>query len=122
MMQSVIAFLRRRGRLLFLFAVFVASVGLLSQVPPELTPPRFPMADKVAHIVLFFGLATTLHFAFAPRVWVAVLVLGIYGAVIEWVQYYIPNRGAEFEDLIADLIGVLLFYGLRWLWKKVSGK
>ncbi|CUS48338.1 MAG: VanZ-like family protein [Idiomarinaceae bacterium HL-53] len=122
MIQRVIQFLRTKGRLLFILTVVIASVGMLSQVPPELTPPKFPMFDKVAHLVLFFGLATTLHFAFAPRVWVALVILGGYGALIEWVQYYIPNRGAEWEDLLADLLGVLLFYAVRWLWKRALGK
>lgn len=115
-MQKLVEFLRRRGRLLFLITVVIASVGMLSQVPSDITPRSIPMYDKLAHLLMFFGLATTLHFAFSPRIWVAFAVLGLYGGIIEWVQFYIPGRGAEWLDLVADLLGIALFYVIRALW------
>ncbi|RTE85550.1 MULTISPECIES: VanZ family protein [Gammaproteobacteria] len=121
-MQKLIEFLRRKGRVLFVLSVVVASIGLLSQVPSDLTPRSIPMYDKIAHVILFFGLATTLHFAFSPRVWLAFVILGIYGGAVEWVQYYIPGRGAEWVDFLADMVGVALFYGVRAAWYAVLSR
>ena len=66
---------------------------------------RFEHADKIAHFGLFFILAGSLHLAFRPRVWVGLLLLLVYGIVIEVVQHYVPGRGADPWDLVADMVG-----------------
>lgn len=41
-----------------------------------------------------------------------IFILISYGAAVECVQYYIPYRSGGFDDVIADGLGVILFYCL----------
>lgn len=95
---------------LFVLVFLVVSIGFLIQSPSSVSAARFEHADKIAHFVLFFILAATMHLAFAPRVWLGLMLLFGYGLVIEWIQYHIPGRGAELMDLIADMLGAVSFY------------
>ena len=42
--------------------------------------------------------------------------------LIEVIQYFIPYRGAEVADVIADLTGVALFYFLNFIYRKIFKK
>lgn len=72
--------------------------------------------DKWLHILIFvpFGLLWVAS-GYRPR-WV--LVAGIaYGALIEIIQYLLPiNRLAEWGDLLADVLGLLLGLALGRIW------
>jgi VanZ family protein len=46
-------------------------------------------------------------FSSSPYLWSAVLTI-IYGITDEIHQYYVPNRSAEVQDWLADVIGILL--------------
>ncbi|MCL4409430.1 VanZ family protein [Aliidiomarina haloalkalitolerans] len=100
-------------RITFVLVLLSISVLFLIQSPPTPQTMRFEHADKIAHFGLFFILAGSLHLAFRPRVWVGLLLLLVYGIVIEVVQHYVPGRGADPWDLVADMVGALTFYALR---------
>lgn len=116
----VLHLLRRHARLIFILTLVVVSFALLAQSPPKPASFSFQHADKVAHFVVFFVLAGTLHLAFRPRVWVGMMLLLFYGVAIEAIQYYIPGRGAEVLDVVADMVGAATFYGLWWCSKRLG--
>ena len=43
------------------------------------------------------------------------ILLIVLGIGIEAVQYYIPNRGASLHDLLANILGILFGFLLRFL-------
>ncbi|MCH8501923.1 MAG: VanZ family protein [Aliidiomarina sp.] len=104
----------RFWRITFVLVLVSISILFLIQSPP--TPAqvaRFAHADKVAHFALFFILAGSLHLAFRPRVLLGLTLLLIYGVLIEVVQHYVPGRGADVWDVVADMAGAASFYLLR---------
>lgn len=85
--------------------------------PPQLELEWLPGQDKLAHAVLYAGLALTLRWwlvALAPRrtelrldvvAWTATL---LYGVTDEAHQLLVPGREVEAWDLVADAGGALL--------------
>ncbi len=105
-------------RILFIIVVVVVSALFVMQTPPTPSIASFAHADKVVHFGLFFVLATTMHLAFRPRLWIALPILFVYAMGIEVAQHHIPGRGADIWDVIADMLGVLGFYIARAAYKK----
>lgn len=109
----------------FIFTlVFVVVSGLfLMQSPPSPSSvTQIPHIDKVVHFVLFFVLAATMHLAFRPRMWFALPLLLGYAVAIEVIQHYVPGRGADVWDVVADMVGVAAFYLLRSVYKSTNRK
>ena len=79
----------------------------------ELPDVQIPLIDKWTHVVLFavfaflwLSAARTKNF----RHVLAILVAASYmGWLVEFVQgHYIPNRGQEVLDTLADILGAIL--------------
>src|SRR5690606_15701243 len=78
-----------------------------------------PNLDKLVHFGAFFVLAWTFHRAFPlPFAW-GMLVLGSYGVAIEYIQSTLPYRSAEWEDLLADALGVVAYYACHYGWQRL---
>ena len=94
-------------------AVYWVGIFIATHLPPEKLGkvPRVP--DKVAHFLIFFGLAAVLGTAmlltFPARrmvpVWVLVISLA-YGAVDEILQPLV-RRQASVRDWVADGLGIV---------------
>ena len=77
--------------------------------------PVFPGADKVAHAILYGVLGFLAWHAIsrdwpASRPWLAsalrlVAAIAVFAAGDEWHQQFIPGRGAEAADWVADVAG-----------------
>ncbi|MCH8493391.1 MAG: VanZ family protein [Idiomarina sp.] len=104
-------------RIIFSLVVIIVSGLFLMQSPPTPAVSQFAHADKVVHFGLFFVLAATMHLAFRPRLLIAVPILFIYAVSIEAIQHFVPGRGADVWDVVADMAGVLGFYVCRALYK-----
>lgn len=74
------------------------------------------MGDKIAHFVAFLVLMVWFCGVFRNRVtpWVAIWLLA-FGILIEVLQARVPSRSAEFYDVVADMAGILLGWGLAVL-------
>ena len=103
-----------------LIFVLLALPG--SMLPHE-QPFLIPHFDKLVHIGLFGGfvLLWCLYFCRKPlspkkllQVFFFIFILAsVYGIGMEFVQkYFIPMRAFEEGDIIADLIGAGLAYGI----------
>lgn len=92
-------------------ALVVLVLALLPSPPPGLTTGW----DKSNHLLAFAVLAWLGCKAFPQRVAVALLGLLAYGALIEILQSFTPTRSAEWLDLLADSLGILVGWGVAWL-------
>lgn len=108
----------RVARAVFVVLFLVVSGLFLWQSPPS-GPPSIAHLDKLVHFGLFFVLAASMHYAFRLRYIWSFMWLLLYAVAIEWVQFYIPGRGADAWDVVADIAGVLCFFVLfSWFKRK----
>lgn len=95
-------------------SVFVVVFCLVSLLFFWSSPPSGPQGiahlDKVVHFALFFVVAASWHYAFRLPYWVSMLALTAYGIAIEVIQHYIPGRGADVWDVVADVAGAAAFF------------
>lgn len=78
-------------------------------------PEKLSINDKVIHAVVFFGFALLMDLAIDRHpfwLWKGLPLL-IYGAVIEILQYFSPDRTCSLGDWLADFSGVFLYYFLK---------
>ena len=78
-------------------------------------PETMELNDKVIHIIVFFGFALLMDLAISRHpfwLWKGLPLL-IYGAMIEIMQYFSPERSFSFLDWMADFSGILLYFLLK---------
>jgi len=97
-------------RVVFLLVLVVSSALFLLHIPAGSLSGKYPYLPELAHVVLFFMLAASMHLAFRPRIWVSFLLLMGYGLVIEAIQYYLPTRVGQLDDMIPNAVGACMFY------------
>ena len=84
-------------------------------------PETFELNDKVQHLIVFFGFSVLMDLAISRHpfwLWKGLPLL-IYGAIIEIMQYFSPERSFSVLDWLADFLGILLYFlmkmALLWL-------
>ena len=79
--------------------------------------PVFNGIDIAYSIFYFALLMFVFSFWFSKKSWdkhfvrymvISICVVGLYGFIDELHQFFIPNRHADFRDVIFDFIGVML--------------
>jgi len=96
-------------------AVYAALIFYVS-MRPNFGPPLFPHSDKVAHFVLYAGLAFLVVWSlrvtvlrFWPHVPILASLLAVfYGGINEIHQHFIPYREAEALDMVANALGAIV--------------
>lgn len=100
------------------FVTCVAAVLALAMMPAP--PPSLSTGwDKSNHLLAFSTLTWLALHAFPQRLKSVLLGLLTYGALIEILQSFTPTRSAEWLDLCADAVGILLGWGLIKLWQRL---
>jgi len=107
----------------FCLLIFMQS----SAAAPE-SLPQFPHADKLLHTAAY-GLLAVLFFRAYCTIWprrfavagLSILSAGLYGALDELHQSFVPVRSAEGLDLLADFIGAGVGMLLYWRYARRSG-
>lgn len=101
---------------------FVAAITMLAYTGALASRPwlSLPGSDKVLHFLLFGALAFGAHFWFRGRRWrripLAVALPWTAALGEELMQAASPHRTADPFDLLADLLGLLVFWRLaEWL-------
>lgn len=107
--------------ILMLLGVWVATRNL------ELDLEHY-LSDKVIHIIVFFGFALLMDLATSREpfwLWKG-MPLFFYGVGIEVVQYFTPDRTFSIMDMLADVVGILLYFILKvcliWLDSRLFAK
>jgi VanZ family protein len=116
-MSEGIAVTTWRKLLLTVWVLALGLVTVLALLPVEhLQLPVFDWWDKAQH-ALAFAVLTGGACLLWPRATVRVVVGMIaYGAALELAQWAVGWRFAEWSDLLADAVGVVVAVGLmRWL-------
>lgn len=110
---------RLYGILAFLYC---AGLFVLSSDSSPPQPSLFPGQDKIAHAVLYAGLAAVVGAGLRkadamPKLFQSVFPIvfaGIYGLSDETHQLFVPNRSFDLLDLAADIIGAAIFQACRY--------
>jgi len=103
------------ARALFWLMCLTVLAGALA--PQANTPQLFALADKVVHTLAFTALALVGLRAYPKHVVIVCLLLVALGGLIEIVQGYTSTRSQEWEDFLADILGIGLGTLLaRLLW------
>ena len=72
--------------------------------PPESV---FRISDVVLHVSAFIYLTFTLSLCYFPRrFWVPAAWMVVYGIAIEVIQSFEPQRSAELQDVLVDMVGI----------------
>jgi VanZ family protein len=126
----MIRFLKKYLGILFFPIVWTIVIGILLALPGSMLPSEsgfsIPQFDKVVHIGLFGGFVFLWNLYLSNRVaaisrllrwfFLIYVLANAYGIGMEYVQkYYIPMRDFDEADIIADMIGAGLAYGLSHL-------
>ena len=103
----------------FLFWTSFIGINVLALIPAPYLPPLeiFNWWDKAQHAIAFAALAVLAVLAYpeASRRRMAFLLIG-QGVLIEVLQYFSGYRYGDWQDALADGVGVLLGLGLvAWL-------
>ncbi len=93
-------------------------------------PETIELNDKVIHIVVFFIFALLMDLAISrhPFWFWKGLPLLMYGAIIEVMQYFSPDRSFSLLDWAADFFGIFLYFIIKLflLWlesiRSINGK
>ena len=109
-----------------LFWACFLAINILALSPAPYLPPLeiFNWCDKAQHAIAFAVLAVLAVLAYpeASRLRIALLLMG-QGVLIEVLQYYGGYRFGDWQDAVADGVGVLVGLAMAqvmdfWLMKK----
>ena len=106
---------------------------LSSDSTPIIPMALFPYQDKVAHAVLYAGLAAVVSIGMrrsrqpkAPtaQFWTPLLCACVYGVSDEIHQIFVPNRVFDLWDIAADALGAAAVQALlcRYVWRRPRGE
>jgi VanZ family protein len=97
--------------------LYCGMIFLLSALEsPNLPGPDLPFRDKLLHALLYAPLAVLfnrmLHRLEWPRtavarIWISILLTGLYGVGDEIHQAFVPGRTPSPADVVADFTGAL---------------
>ena len=74
---------------------------------------KIPYGDKIGHIVLYGLMAFLLNYGLDGKKWfkfhIGSLVVLIFSVAEEMSQAYFPSRSFDYADILASIIGIILF-------------
>ncbi len=96
-----------------IFFIIATALMLYPVMPNDYISSLYPvnLNDKVEHAGVFFILSLLLNRASATRGHRLrnVVVLSLFGVVIELIQHFIPHRSTSLNDALANIAGILIF-------------
>lgn len=95
-----------------LFYGCMTIVFVLAMVPDYSNLPQaFSISDIINHMLAFFVLSFLLDHAYPlSRLSGKLVLLLLFGMLIEVVQYFIPYRHCSFPDWLVDASGVAFYF------------
>ena len=105
-------------RILFLLCAlgWAGVIFYLSSQSGADIPPLFVGEDKLLHAFIFgilgvftLGAMKTTAYGYRPfQLWLAVLLVTVYGVLDEFHQHFVPGRSPDILDVMADAAGAML--------------
>jgi VanZ family protein len=96
------------------FGMCVLVVLVLALMPKDMAMPSTGW-DKSNHLLAFSVMALLGLRAYPGRTMAVLAGLLAYGVLIEVLQSFTPNRSADWQDIVADAVGLVLGWGSRLL-------
>ena len=88
------------------FWCLVTAVVALALIPDNSSHPPFALADKIAHAIAFFVITSVGLRAYPSQyIWIIPALISLGGA-IEIAQGFTSTRSEEWEDFLADILGI----------------
>jgi VanZ family protein len=109
-------------------AAYMAAIFYVSSLSQPVVPPG---GDKPWHLLAYLGLGALTLRAVAGGLgaWISWRAAGVataiavgYAVTDELHQMFVPGRSAQFSDLLADAMGVVVGASLCWVWGFVAGQ
>jgi len=117
-------FISTKNQELFFRGVLVLtmlSVFFLTLMKPS-NLPHLEINDKLAHVMAFLVLIFLADYSYtasASKISKSFWLL-LFGLLIEIAQYYTKWRTADWLDLVADFVGIILYWPLTpWIKKLI---
>lgn len=110
-------FPQRHALVMFVGVLVAVSYLALTPTPPKAADLGW---DKLNHFTAFGTLTVLGGLAWRRTPWRVALGLLAYGGLIELLQTQVPGRAAEWADLLADGIGILLGLALLAAMRRLS--
>jgi VanZ family protein len=91
--------------------IYMAIIFGLSSIPGDDTPPMFPFADKIAHVIEYMILGILLKNAlnkYQYKYILAICIGSVYGITNEIHQLYVPGRECDIMDMVCNIIGCII--------------
>lgn len=106
----------------YLFTLLVIAAILylsLAKMSPDVDAPKIPHADKIVHVLMYFGVMLAFYFdlwrqglprlVLRSRLWGGMLAFALFGGLVELLQMYCTTyRSGDWWDWVADILGVVL--------------
>jgi VanZ family protein len=122
----MINFIKKYFHHIFYPIAWTIIVLILLTLPGSMLPQEkafsIPNFDKLVHMGLFGGFVLLWSIYFNKKVTNSKKLLviffrifiigGIYGATTEFIQRYIPSRDFDIADILADVVGAAIAYGI----------
>ncbi|WP_418314690.1 VanZ family protein [Piscinibacter sakaiensis] len=96
------------------FWICALVVLVLSLLPGEKIHMPTTGWDKADHLLAYMAMAALGCLAWPKRVLLVLAALLLFGIVIEGLQAMTGYRSAELRDVVAELIGLAMGFGLAW--------
>lgn len=108
-------FYKNTYKLIFILCLAILTYLLLMEMAPANEVIIYK--DKLQHIVAFGGVTFWGLLAFQHHAKTVMLVLAVYGALMEVLQGLLTiTRQPSGYDWLADMVGILLAWGIVVLW------
>jgi len=90
-----------------LFWIYVIIISYFSFIPHS--SPSIHYIDKIKHCLAFIVFAFLIQKSYKVNNLFTMVYVVLFGAFIEFVQFFIPYRSADVFDVLADVTGGLIF-------------
>ena len=98
-------------------AAYVIVVIILSLVP-ESGAVSSGWADKIAHFTAYGGMGVLAYFltgSLKKRFYLFIAIIAL-GVLMEFLQHYIPGRGASYLDIASNIAGALSGFAISHMY------
>ncbi len=96
----------------WVFPAAIITITVLATLDSGHLPETPIKSDKINHILAFGTLAFLAEVSYPQMsLFRRIAILVAYGFLLEFIQCLLPWRSCEVSDVVADVVGIVLFIG-----------